>query len=260
MFRQALRDVLAGARMRHLWMHMAITDITMHYRRSFIGPFWVTLQMAVMVGALALLYSALFHQDISTFLPYVAAGILAWSSISSMVNEGCQTFIRNSHLILHTNLPLPIFTFRDVARNGIIFVHNLAGILLIYMYAPENLTENVLLLLPGTVLLFLNGLWLSLVLGMISTRYRDMPQMVASLVQVAMFVTPVFWPISAIGERHIAVDGNVFYHFIEVVRAPILGNVPTILNYEVVLGTTLAGWLIALITYARYRSRVVFSL
>jgi ABC-2 type transport system permease protein/lipopolysaccharide transport system permease protein len=260
MLREAVEDILAAARMRQLWLHSALADITIQYRRSIIGPFWLTLQMALLVAALAVLYSALFRQDIRTFLPYVAAGILVWNSISMVTLEGCRTFIGNAPLMLNTNLPLPVFAFRDVARNVIVFFHNLAAIILIYLYFPEYLTFDLLLLVPGIALLIVNALWVCLLLGMISARYRDMPQMVAALMQVAIFVTPVFWPASLIPRGMVVVHGNVFYHLIEIVRAPILGTVPSLENYAVVLGMTVVGWILALGAYARYRSRIVFSL
>ena len=65
----------------------------LRYRRSLIGPFWLTLSMGIMVGTVGLIYGQLFKVEASSYLPYLTVGLLVWGLISSCISDGCQTFI-----------------------------------------------------------------------------------------------------------------------------------------------------------------------
>src|SRR6185437_14183157 len=118
---------------------------------------------------------------------------------------------------------------------------------------------NFLLFFPGLVLVGINGVWMGILLGMVSTRFRDVPQLVGSLVQVMMFVTPVFWYASQLsaGRAHFLVY-NPLMHLIDVIRMPLLGQAPTLLNYTVVVVMALTGWSLAIFVFARFRRRIAY--
>ncbi len=117
-----------------------------------------------------------------------------------------------------------------------------------------------LLALPGLALICLNGLWLAFLLGLVSARFRDVPQIVASVVQVAFFLTPIIWKPELLPGRALVLDLNPFFHFVELVRAPLLGQVPGLASWLAVLGITLGGWLVTLGMYRRYRWRIAYWL
>ena len=52
----ALLDLSQGARAHHLWYLLAWQDIRRLYRRSVLGPFWLTISMGALVGVLGTLY------------------------------------------------------------------------------------------------------------------------------------------------------------------------------------------------------------
>ena len=78
-----------------------------------------------------------------------------------------------------------------------------------------------LLAIPGMALVFLNQCWLGICLAVLSTRYRDIPPIVATVLQITVFATPIMWPVSSLGEKHFIADINPFYHLIEIVRGPL---------------------------------------
>jgi ABC-type polysaccharide/polyol phosphate export permease len=90
-------------------------------------------------------------------------------------------------------------------------------------------------------------------------RFRDIPQIVASLLQVAFFLTPILWqPTMLSGRRVVVVDYNPFYHFVELIRGPLLGHDPSRLSWLVVAAITVVGWAMTLMLYSRYRSRIPY--
>ena len=254
----ALRDVVEGAGAFRLWGMLGWQDIRQRYRRSTLGPFWLTISMGALVGGLGVLYSGLFKMDVADYLPFVAAGLILWGLISGLITEGCSAFIGAEGIIKQVSLPLSVHVYRVVWRNFIVFAHNI----IIYVVAAVFFSIHPgwvgLLILPGLALLCLNGVWMGLLLGLVSARFRDVPQIVASVVQVTFFLTPIIWKPELLPDRAFILEFNPFFHLLELVRAPLLGQAPGLGSWLATLGITLGGWLVTLLMYRRYRWRVAY--
>ena len=251
-------DLVGGVRHWELWSTQGWNDIRQRYRRSVVGPFWLTISMALMVGGLAYLYAGFFGQSIETFLPYVAVGMIVFNLISGVATDGSVTFISSARIILQTKAPLSVYIYQMLWRNLLIFAHNMCIYLLLLPFFNLNLGWTTLLSIVGLFLLILNGVWASLILGALSARFRDVPPIVASLMQIAFFLSPVFWTPAALKGREAFVDYNPFYYLIEVVRMPLLGEVPSATTWLVVIGINGISAMIGILFYARYRSRIPY--
>jgi ABC-2 type transport system permease protein/lipopolysaccharide transport system permease protein len=254
----AIGDLIEGLRMWELWSTLGWHDIRQRYRRSVIGPFWLTLSMGVMIGGLAYLYAGLFRQDIQTYLPYVATGMIVFSLISSLASEGASIFIGSSSLILQLRAPLSIYIYQMLWRNILIFCHNISIYALIVLFIKVDFGWNFFLAFIGLFLLTLNGLWTGIILGGLSARFRDVPPIVASVMQVAFFLTPVFWTAASLSGRAFFIHFNPFYYFVEIVRMPLLGKTPPAEIWIGVLAINLVSCLVAIAMYPRFRSRVAY--
>jgi lipopolysaccharide transport system permease protein len=116
------------------------------------------------------------------------------------------------------------------------------------------------LALPGLALWMLDAFAVALLLGAIGARFRDIPPIVASVVQIAFFVTPIIWKPEQLGTRAWVLPFNPFFALVEVVRGPMLGEVPSAMSWLMagvyslmLLGVT--WWLLV-----RARGRVPFWL
>ena len=254
----ALQDVVKGACAFRLWGMLGWQDVRQRYRRSTLGPFWLTISMGALVGGLGVLYAGLFRMDVADYLPFVAAGLIIWGLLSGLITEGCAAFIGAEGIIKQVNLPLSVHVYRVVWRNLIVFAHNVA----IYVAAAVIFSIQPgwtgLLVLPGLALLCLNGVWMGLLFGLVSARFRDVPQIVASVVQVAFFLTPIIWKPELLPDRAFLLDLNPFFHLVELVRAPSLGQAPGLVSWLAAAGITLGGWLVTLLMYRRYRWRIAY--
>lgn len=240
-----------------LWTRLAWQDVVLRYRRSIIGPFWLTLSMGTMVIALTIVYGDIFNMTLADFLPYLTAGLLVWGLIQACISEGCQTFIEGEWIIKQLNIPLLMFPLRVVCRNLIIFAHNLVIYLIVLAIFPVSVGWSVLAAIPGVILILINAIWLTTLLGMLSARFRDLPQIIASILQIAFFATPVIWRSDLISKKSIFL-ANPFYHFLEIVRAPLLGQTPALSTWVVVLVITFTGIVATSMLYYLRRSRVAF--
>ena len=254
----ALRDIAQGACAFRLWGSLGWLDIRQRYRRSTLGPFWLTISMGVLVGGLGMLYAGLFRMDVADYLPFVAAGLILWGLISGLITEGCDAFIRTGDLIKQVNTPLSVHVYRVVWRNLIVFAHNVVIYVVAAVWFSIQPGWAGLLILPGLALLCLNGVWMGLLLGLVSARFRDVPQIAASVVQLAFFLTPIIWKPELLPERAFVLDLNPFFHLVEVVRAPALGQAPGLVSWLAAAGITLGGWLVTLLMYRRYRWRIAY--
>lgn len=254
----AFRDLREGLSRWQLWGLLGWQDVSLRYRRSIFGPFWLTVSMGIMVLALGVIYSRILRVESDAYLPFLTVGFLVWALIVGSVTEGCNTFIEAEGLIRQLDVPLSLFPLRVAWRNLIIFLHN-AAIYVIVVFAYDLRPGWPLLAgIGGLAVLLLNTLWVSTLFGMLSARYRDIPQITTSLLQIGFFVTPIIWMPEVMSDRLLLVQANPFYHLVELVRAPMLGHLPSLITVQVALGVTAAGWLAAFLFFRRFHTRIAY--
>lgn len=256
--RLAVRDLIEGIGCVHIWPMLGWLEIKHRYRRSVLGPFWLTITTGVLVAGLGLLYGRLFNQDTADYLPYIAVSIILWQFLASSINDSCQTFIAAEGYIKQTKLPFSIHVMHVVWRNLIIFGHNLIVIFVVLLIFPLSIDWIQLLFPVGVLLITINSIWFGLLLGLLCARFRDIPLIVGSVVQLAFFLTPVMWKAEMLGSTPWVVELNPFFHLLEVARAPILGYIPAISTWLVVGGITIIGYVVALGIFGRFRARLAY--
>jgi len=254
----AWRDLADGFGKSWMWAALALQDIKLRYRGSVLGPFWLTISTLVMVIAIGAIYGRLFHVDIATYLPYLALGLIVWQTFSSIITEGCDTFLREQSVIQQVPIPFSIHAYRNVCRNFIVLAHNLVIVPIGLVVFRIPIDWHVLEIIPGFLLLAINGFWISILLGLISARFRDVPPIVASFLQVLFFVTPIFWSVEMLGNWQAIAALNPLFAVIDVVRAPLLGVAPAESSWIVLLIMTVLGCSVSFAAFARFRTRIAY--
>ncbi|TCZ66149.1 ABC transporter permease [Roseicella aquatilis] len=254
----ALEDIATGLRRWRLPMALARLDIRNRYRGSVLGPFWLTLSTAVMVVGLGLLYSSLFKMELSQYLPFIAVSLIIWNLISQVVGDACTSLTSAEGIIRQMPLPFSVHVLRSVFRNVLTAAHSLPLILVVFLVCGTMPGPEVVLILPGLVLVAVNAFFLSLFLGMVCARFRDIAQIVASVMQLAFFMSPVLWKPELLEDRAKWLPLNPFYTVMETVRGPLVeGGVSAIVWTSAILYTLLTG-AVALAFFIRFRGRIAF--
>ena len=260
-YQMASRDLRHSVERIGLAWSLAWHDVVSRYRGSILGPFWITISMGLMVLGIGFLYANLFHIPVREFIPFVALGIVFFGFISGTISEGCQTFVSAAGMLSQTSLPMFTFVWRTVIRNMIYLAHHAIIVVIVLVWAGLGIKSHLLVAAAGAFLLVVNVSWISMVLGIASARFRDVPQIVFSIVQFAMFMTPVFWrPDDRFDHGHAVLALNPFYHLLHAVRAPLLGGTVQPLTYWVLIGMALAGWALTFSIFANTRRRIVHYL
>jgi lipopolysaccharide transport system permease protein len=258
----ALLDILAALKRLPMVGVLGWQDVRQRYRRSALGPFWITLSMGVMIATIGIVFGQIFKSPLEEFLPFLTIGMVLWSFIAAVVTEGCTGFIAAEGIIKQLPLPLFIHIMRMIWRNFIIFGHNIVIFPLVLLAVGKPLGWVALVSIPGLALLILNLAWIVLLLAILCARYRDLPQIVASVLQVVFYLTPIMWLPKLLPSRAgmYLLDGNPMFHLLEIARAPLLGQLPTSANWIAAAAMAVLGWGFALFVFGRYRRRIAYWL
>lgn len=260
--KEATSDVFLALKKYDVALVFGIQDISQRYRRSRIGVFWLTINMGVMILALGMIFGTILRAEMKVFLPFMCISLIFWELIASSISEGCTGFVDSSGLILQTRIPFFTHIARLIIRNTIILMHNILIfpiVIAVYGVAPS---WTWFLVLPGFFLLIVNLAWLALLLATLCARFRDMTQVVKNIIMIFFYVTPIVWMPTSLpsGSSHRILTYNPFYHLMETVREPLLGQMPTALNWQVSIGVAVFGWLITLLLFGRFKTRIAYWL
>jgi lipopolysaccharide transport system permease protein len=255
---RAARDVVNGVTNYAVWVTFGWQDIRQRYRRSVLGPFWITLTMLVTIAGMGPLYGALFKMDLSEFVPHLALGIITWGLISSLIIDGCLCFSGAENVVRSVRLPLTLHVMRSIWRNLVMFAHNILAYVPVVLVLRITPQWSWLMAIPGVLIIMLAAFPASIILGIFCTRFRDMQPIVGNIVQLAFFLTPIIWKPEALGSRANLINYNPLYLFLEIVRGPIYGGIPPLSIYLGAIGVTVALYLIAAPLLVRFRARIAF--
>ena len=238
---------------------LALNDVKLRYRRSRIGQFWLTISMAITIIALGFLYSVIFQIALKTYLPLIAYSLIIWGLIAGICNEGAGAFIEAEGYIRSTPLPKSIYVYRVLLRNLLFLLHNMIIVPVVMLIFGHSPTLNLLYFIPALALTVLTGVWVSLLLGILSARFRDLPPTIASFTQIAFFLSPIMWTSSQLrGQFSLLIACNPFAAFLTILRDPLLGNPPELGAWIFASVLTVVGFAVTLPFYARFRPRISF--
>lgn len=261
----AWADLVRGFSQRELWLQLGWQDIKQRYRRSVLGPLWITIATGVMALALGLLYSVLFKIPVAQFLPHVTVGLIMWNFIAGCIKEGSEVFIANEGLIKQLPSALSVHVYRLVWKQTLFLMHNMVIWVILMAIFPRPLGWDILLGIPALALLIANGVWVTMFFGIVATRYRDFSPLLEALTQLLFYVTPIVWTTEtlysqggAVSERAKLAMVNPLYHYMEVIRAPLIGAPIHPLNWIVVGFCTVIGLFIAMLAMRQWRFRVSY--
>jgi lipopolysaccharide transport system permease protein len=254
----AWQDVAAGLTLWRLGLTLGWLDIKLKYRGSVLGPFWLTISTAIWIGAMGGLYSLLFHMDLHGYLPFLALSLVLWTSVGGLVGDACNTFLQSEAMIRSLRMPFFVHTLRVVVRTVISLLHNVPVVIAVFLIFGVHPGAVAWLSLPGLVLWTLDGFAACMLLGAVCARFRDIPPIVGSVMQIAFFITPIMWQPAQLGTKGWWLPFNPFDSLLEVVRQPLLGLAPTNTEWYSAVGFSAVLCVVTWLLFARIRSRLAF--
>jgi lipopolysaccharide transport system permease protein len=254
----AVDDILAGLRLWRLAWALGWLDIRLRYRGSMLGPFWLTISTGVMVGSLGFLYAALWHISVRDYLPFLALSQVLWGFLATLVSESCVAFTESEGVIRSMRMPYFVFAMRVLVRNVLVLGHNILVIVVVFLLFLMWPGPAGLMAIPALPLWLIDALALALLLGGICARFRDIMPIVNSVMMIAFFLSPVIWKPEQLKEHAVWLPFNPFYDMLEIVRAPLLGEIPSLLVWVGALGYSAMLCGLAWAFFLRARGRISF--
>jgi lipopolysaccharide transport system permease protein len=235
-------------------------DVKQAYRRSAIGPFWITMGMAVQVASIGLVFGLIFGSPLEEFLPFLAVSLILWSFISGSISDGATAFITGEAIIRQLAMPQYVHVVRVLWKNILMMAHNIVILPVVFLIFLRPPSFALVLFIPGFLLTIAFLFSVAYLLGFMTARYRDIQKIVTSALVVIFYVTPVIWEPALIpsGTAHLLLGLNPFYHFLQIIRLPVLGQAPTFENWALAIAMTLLAGLIAYLAAKKYKSRLAY--
>jgi len=253
------RDLVETFKIAPVWWYMAYQDLMSRYRRTTLGPWWITLGTGIGVGAMGFVWGSVFNIPLNDFFPYMTAGFILWGFISSCVLEGALIYTTPGAMLRTIKIPLLTFIFTGILRNLYTLLHNIIIVVIVFMIFQVKVSVITLLFVPGLFLVLITAFLLSVVLGILGARFRDLSYTISSLMTFLFMLTPVMWnPKILTGKKVLLAYGNPFTYFLAIVRDPLLNTIPDSFYYIGVFSmiTVLLG--LASFLYERYSHRLVY--
>lgn len=257
----AAQDIISGLKNWHIWGLLGWQEIQLRYRRSYLGPFWITINMAILIYSMGFLYGHLFKMELSHYYPALASGMLAWTFISSVIIESTNAFISAENYIKQIKLPFSTYLLKLIYKNIIIFLHNITVMIPLILIFKIKISFATLFLIPSMFLMsclaFIYGGFLSIM----GARFRDLSQIIASLTQIIFFLTPIMWTPDILPERYQNyIVFNPFAQVVELIRNPLLGKIPSMISISTTLILIFTGLGITFFIFAKKRKQIVYWL
>lgn len=251
-------DILQTCHCLRIISFIALSDVRARYKRSVLGPLWLTLGTAGGSAGLGFIWSELLRVDAATFVPTLTAGLILWQFIAGLITEASTLFSRQASIIRNLNLPLAIHPAQLLLRHLINLAHNAPVFFLVALGLGHPLTMTTWLALPGLLLLALNLLWIAFFIGLLGARFRDLEYLITMAMPLLMFISPVFYRPNYLPFSERIMWFNPFSHFIELVRYPLFGAPPPLFVVETNLAMLVIGWSLTLWLFNRQHHRIAF--
>ncbi|HBK90260.1 MAG TPA: hypothetical protein DDZ68_01175 [Parvularcula sp.] len=263
--RGIIGDIFAGFRAGRVWRAFAWEETKRRYRRSALGLLWIIIGYVAFVGAVALFFgnfnlaTAEQIKTIEQYATHVGLGYAAFALITSNIQDGAALFTNAAAWIKSVSLPYSVYALKNVTRTLVPFGLQLASWFAFALLTGHVFKPVALLTLPAIAIIVFNAVAMQLFFGFLSARYRDVEHMVATILRVLLFMTPILWTYDGTsGVTRVLADFNPITHFVEIFRAPLTGNPPTAANWIFALCSTVVIWGAAILAGAVLRRRLPY--
>jgi lipopolysaccharide transport system permease protein len=218
--------------------YAAFADVDASIRRTLLGPLWSTLGLALVIASLGLFFGTVLKQqlpDFEIYIPFLAAGLIAWTFLAQCLHQSASLVWSFLNTLRHNRIPLLVPVLRVILRNVLVLGLNIAAALFAAWIYFGSISVQAWPLALGLILFIANTFWISYLAALASARFRDLPQLIAWVIHLAFFLTPILWVEYNLGRFEYLASFNPFAWMIALVRQPLLGQSVTV---DVWLGVT----------------------
>jgi ABC-type polysaccharide/polyol phosphate export permease len=258
MFDKAISDLKSTVSMSGAAWFFAWGDLKTRYRRSALGPMWLVLSTAIGVAGLGYVWATLLKMEISEFVPTLTIGLVVWQLVSGCLTESSNVIYKNSKIIKNLKVPFCLFSLQLLMKQFLNFAHNLVVILAVLLIFSREFSFIQLLAIPGLIIVLLSMFWVTTLVGILAARFRDFEALIASIMPLLFFLSPVLYKPENLGVKGFLMWFNPFSYFIAVIRDPLQGQIPPLFVYVGALVIMLITAFLSMFTLDKKYKRIAF--
>lgn len=235
------RDKFLDLRLKEIWRYRDLLmlfvrrDFVAKYKQTILGPLWFFIQplfQAIMFSFIFGRIAGIPTDGVPRQLFYLA-GITAWNYFANCLRTTSNTFTANAGLFGKVYFPRAVIPLSIVISNLIQFGFGFLlfmGYFVFYMIKGADIQPNYTLFLFPILLLLMGfmGLGFGMLISAMTTKYRDLQNLVQFGVQLAMYATPVIYPLAFFTEKanklSWIIKANPMTGIIEIFRYSFLGT------------------------------------
>jgi ABC-type polysaccharide/polyol phosphate export permease len=236
-------------------------ELKIRYRRSFLGPIWITLSTLILVLSISFIFSSFFGVQAANFTLYFGLGFIIWTFAHQSIIESCSIFISKESAIKNSKHSLINLLMSLLIRNFIIFLHNLSLLPFFLVISDLNINLfNLVLFIFGLFVLILFLFPIMIFCSIIATRFRDFTQLLISIMQIVYFISPIMWMPNLIGGKRkiLLIDFNPVYHFLEITRGIIYHGNFNSSSLLICVLICLITWFLSFVLYKKFENKIIF--
>lgn len=260
-FESFFKEIKKSLESSDFWIFSAKINTYKRYRRSSIGPWWLTINLLIFVLSVGLIWSILWKINLKVYLPFFLFGMVFWEIVSSTVNKSISVFKLNEQLIKTVNVPKLNFNFQVSSIILINFLHNCLIIIpLGILLNLFNSSFAIFMLIPTLILFSINVFFLSIIISVLCVKFKDLDMILEHIMRIIFLITPIIWMPEILPEKSLFLKINFLYPYVEIFRSPLIGNFPDLSQYVSVICVTIILAFISIIIYEKNKNKLVFWL
>ena len=250
---------------RGLLRLLVVRDLTVRYKRSIIGVWWSLLNPLFTTAVMFYVFNTVFKSrlpDGAPFLPYLLSGVLLVSLFNQGLTMGADAIASGAGVLTKVYVRPEIFAASASISSAINFIIGLVPLTIVLAFYHKTPTWRFPLVLIIILCMTLFTTGLSLLLAIAYVNFDDSRSLINIFLMALQYMTPIFYPISALGPHTRAVIVlNPLTSFLEIFRREIgNGAVSTARNWEIMLGCSFLAFIGGFYVFSKRWPKVVAKL
>lgn len=250
------REVMESFRHPEFWALSSWLDIIVRARKSRFGILWLLAPSVVYVFGLGTFFRGMQSDaNPGDFFVHVALGAMIFRTLMSSVIGSANVFHGSVSFIMDGHMRLTDYLLQSLAKSFFDMCMYLPVVAITLIFFGDISLPGLLVSLPVMVLVYINALWIAAIFALVGARFPDFGQLLNTVSIFLFLLTPIIWypgmmPAGSIRAQLMRL--NPFYHFVEIFRAPIMGQPVEVTSIWYVGVMTVAGLAVATLVYRRY--------
>ncbi|WP_191729704.1 ABC transporter permease [Luteimonas colneyensis] len=221
------RDARESLKNHEFWLLAAWLEIVSKYRRSAVGIFWVLLPPVATFCVLGYFYAGIIGRPPLSFMPYMGMGYTLWRFVTQVMNEASTVMLSSRAFIMDGRVRLTDYVLKSISKAAFHLVAACIVLGIVLACSPDFVVQGLPVTIAGLALFMWNLFCLAIVLALVGARFPDFHELTTSVFIFGFLLTPILWypdSLPAGSARSALVMANPVYHFLEIVRGPVLGR------------------------------------